>query len=627
MYENNICSIIIYLWIPLVIVSLLSLAYLVIKYKKETDPIKKDNLESMIKYPIVLLIFSILSIPFWDFLIQAGILPLDCKKEAQISSSDRIINTFSDGSKQKNISFIVEGGFNSDTEIIIPRNAKITRATLDLVHSPEEIWIDHFYNWSYVESHESAGLNQDEGYAFLEARKLDVNTTTYLEGSRIFDDVYIRKGGEIRVPHMRTLNLVVRGTLTIEPGSGIRADGTLDQHNTGKEYDKSSGETASGGGGGGYGGIGGNGGDDPPMRGGKGGTPYGSETEPISPGENGAAGGGTRAESGSGYPGTGGYGGSAIIIRADRAVVDGYITANGGNGEDSTTTDGSAGGGGGSGGSIQLSARTLVLNGEITANGGNGGNDQQSSKSESDGGGGSGSGGRIAITYSTKGGYGKVSAAGGKGGQSTDPSKKGADGGEGTVYWAAREMPTMSIISANITSQKLIFDNLRAWKKFYANSTIPGGSDIKYGIIEPYSGRILCKIDPKEALQGYDIENCSGNADSIELRTEMDTITFSRTPILYYWEIFYDTEIKNLEMDIGTEQITEYSTNAFSGNVTISDDNTKPGITEVLNRLAKECTCRGCNPTEDYKCKIRIRFASKSSGKLTVENPQIEYYE
>lgn len=626
MYENIVCTIVTYLWVPLVLVSLLVLAYQVIKYRKEKDPLEKDKRESMIKYPVILLIFSIISIPFWDFLIQAGVLPLNCKTEAQILGSNHVINDFSDGSKQKNISFIIEGGFNSDTEIIIPRNAKINKATLDLVHQPEETWIDHFYNWSYVESHESAGLNQDEGYAFLEARKLDVNTTISLDGSQIFDDVYIRKGGEIRVPHMRTLDLAVRGTLTIEPGSGIRADGTLDRHNTGKEYDKVSGETASGGGGGGYGGSGGKGGDDPPMRGGNGGVPYGSETEPIDIGERGAAGGGTRADSGSGYPGSGGYGGSAIKIQADRVVVDGYITANGGNGEDSSMSDGSAGGGGGSGGSIQLTARTLILNGEITANGGNGGNDQ-SDKSDSDGGGGGGSGGRISISYNQKGGFGKASAAGGKGGQSREPAKNGADGGAGTVYWASKEMSAMSIISANITSKEISFDNLGAWKKFYANTTIPGGSDIKFSIIEPYSGRTICKIGPQEALHGYDIETCSGNADSIKLQTEMNTITFSRTPILYYWGILYDTEIKDLEMDIGTEQITEYSTKAFSGKITISDDNTKPGITEVLNKLVKECTCRGCNPTGDYQCKINIRFSSKSSGKLTVENPQIEYSE
>ena len=626
MEENILCTIVRYLWVPLVAFSFLLFAYLFIKYQREKDLMEKDKLGARLKYPIILLIFSLISISFWDFLLSENLLPLDCIGSVSIFSSTHIINAFSDNSSQKNISFGIDGGFNSDTELLLPRTGKITNVKIELEHDPEETWTDEFYNWSFVESHDSAEIDPEEGYAFLKTRKLDVNTTTYLDGTQIFDDVYIRKGGEIRVPYRSRLNLIIRGTLTIEPDSGINADGTLKEHNNGNEYDKNAG-AASGGGGGGYGGKGGKGGDDPPMSGGNGGIPYGSETEPTDDGENGASGGGTNAPSGSGYTGSGGYGGSAVSIFADRIMLDGYISANGGNGEDSRIGEGSAGGGGGSGGSIIIVARNLILNGEITASGGKGGNDLQINNAFSDGGGGGGSGGRISITYNKKGGFGKATAARGTGGKSTSSVQNGADGGDGTVYWATKEIPTLSVITANITSKKIYFDNLGNWRKFYANATTPAGSDIRYYILNEYDNQILCTIEPKEALKGYDIETCIGHSDSIKLHAVMNTITFSRTPILDYWKIHYDTDIKKLEMDIGTEQITEYKNDAFRGSVMISDNNTIPKITGLLNDLAKECKCRGCSPTADYKCKVDIRFSSSSSGRLIVKSPEIEYYD
>jgi len=207
MEENILCTVIRNLWMPLVILSLLLLAYLFVRYQRETDLMKKEHRKEMLKYPIILLLFSIISISFWDFLISGGILPIDCHGELTIFSSTHAIKTFADNSSEKNISFSLEGGFNSDTEIILPRSGRITKAKFALEHDPEAVYFDGFNNWSGIESHEGVEINADEGYAYIKARTLDLNQTQYLEGTQIFDDVYIRKGGELRVPVGKMLDL------------------------------------------------------------------------------------------------------------------------------------------------------------------------------------------------------------------------------------------------------------------------------------------------------------------------------------------------------------------------------------------------------------------------------------
>ncbi|NLF38299.1 carboxypeptidase regulatory-like domain-containing protein [bacterium] len=126
----------------------------------------------------------------------------------------------------------------------------------------------------------------------------------------------------------------------------------------------------SGGGGGGYGGVGGNGAD------GLGGVTYGSQYHPIDLGSGG----------GCGDEGTPtGHGGSAIILSvADTLLLDGLISVNGGNG---TAHDC----GGGAGGSIYVRTATLNGGGRFTANGGDGTPYA-----------GSGGGGRIAVYYATE---------------------------------------------------------------------------------------------------------------------------------------------------------------------------------------------------------------------------------
>ena len=124
---------------------------------------------------------------------------------------------------------------------------------------------------------------------------------------------------------------------------------------------------ATGGGGGGYGGWGGNG------DGGAGGAPYGSQYNPVDLGSGGGCGDeGTAA----------GHGGGAINLTVGNTLMlDGIISANGGNG---TVNDCA----GGSGGSILARVGTLNGSGRFMANGGNGTAYA-----------GAGGGGRVAVYY------------------------------------------------------------------------------------------------------------------------------------------------------------------------------------------------------------------------------------
>lgn len=109
-------------------------------------------------------------------------------------------------------------------------------------------------------------------------------------------------------------------------------------------------------------------------------------------------------------------------------------TMKGGSGGGGAGGDGTAGPGGGAGGAIVfLLARTLILNGTISANGGAGGTPAAGNR----GGGGGGGGGFVGVGYITKSGAGTLSANGGAGGVATGTGVAGAAGTAGTVKeWA-----------------------------------------------------------------------------------------------------------------------------------------------------------------------------------------------
>ena len=626
--DNILCIIIRFAWVPLAALSLIATVFLVLRRQRETDLLERDRIGSRIKYPLILLVFSLVSIPFWDFLISGGLIPIECTTGQIIITNANTIKEFSNSSTVINIAFPAEGGFNSDVGFKIPRNAHITKAKIEIEHPTEDAFTDDFTNWDYLESRDGLDISQnDSGYIFLKARNLEVTAPITMEGTQVFDTLQIKKGGIIKVPQRGKLSLIVKGTLSIDDGGGIDASGKINNKSQDKEYVSDEGTGASGGGGGGYGGRGGNGGDDEGLRGGAGGEPYGSDIEPNIPGNDGARGGGTIAKSGSGYPSSGGAAGGVIRIEALKIFVDGYISADGGNGEDSTPSDGTAGGGGGSGGSIILIANNLMLNGQVTANGGNGGNDRQSDYSGSDGGGGGGSGGRIAITYTKNSTFGTVSVNGGIGGKSyknSRPASDGQYGQDGTIVWKQEELRGMSIVYTNITSKALEPDNLKEWKKIYANWTDVEGSTLKFKILYPKTNETLCDIDPKEALHGYDVTECISGKEAVTLQAEVATMSITRSSRIYSWSIHYDTAIKDLEMDSGGDLVPEYENESFTGTATISDENTNPRLSDELNKLSKDCDCRGCTPTEDY-CLVQIRFSTKSSGQLIIKNPEIEY--
>jgi len=625
--ENIICTTIKLMWIPPALLSLIVVAVLFLKRQREPDYLEKDNIERKIKYPIIAFILCILFTPVLDFFVSGALFPIDCKNDELFTNpGSHTLREFSDGTTQKNISFIESGSFNSDVSIKIPWGAKVTSAKIGLEHPTENMWEDEFYDHSKSESDGGIGIEPKEHYAYIMMRKLEVNETVTLEGKQIYDDVYVGKTGSIIVGWSKKLNLVVRGTLTIESGGKISASGQPDVKAEDYEYVLATREPtidASGGGGGGYGGDGGKGGDNGKKQGGRGGTTYGKDTNPIERGMNGAKGGGAEDTDPRGAPGTGGSGGGVIIIDANKLILNGKIESDGADGGYGTPSKGTAGGGGGSGGSVYLTTKNLLHNGLITADGGNGGDDLGSPEN-SDGGGGGAGGGRIYVVYEKKTGYGDASVKGGAGGKSSDQSKNGIAGTKGTINWQYKEISEMSLIKANLSSVEINPDNRKTWQVFYANATNPAGSDTQYAIINSLTGEVLCDLKNVNPVNGYNITECIGRAEGIKLQAYLSTISFQRTPKLYNWKVSYESEIKGLKMDIGIDQIEEYENPSFGGGINLTDKNANYKLTEQLNKLIKECNCRGCTPTNEY-CIISIRFESKTSGSLYVKNPEIGY--
>lgn len=184
------------------------------------------------------------------------------------------------------------------------------------------------------------------------------------------------------------VRLVVKGDFTLASGASIVGDGVgfpsdrgIGRGNAGVGY--------SGGGGGANGGNGGNGQSDGSNQPAQGGSKFGDQLLPVTLGAGGGA---------SGVGAKGGTGGGSFTVIAKgklspegqyqdgNIVVNGTISMNG-----TAGLTGSPGGGGGAGGSILLHGNTCVIDGTLSATGGEGGN--------SDIDGGSGGGGRVSVLY------------------------------------------------------------------------------------------------------------------------------------------------------------------------------------------------------------------------------------
>lgn len=207
--------------------------------------------------------------------------------------------------------------------------------------------------------------------------------------------------------------------LTIEPGGRIDVNG---KGYGGQVWDNYTGPGGASngdiwnhpGGGAGHGGEGG----DSTVLSFPGGGSYGTALNPVDLGS-----GGGKANGPGGYYATakGGDGGGSVKLAVSNILtVDGIISADGGSGG---VVD-RYGSGGGSGGSIHITANTVAGSGNITANGGNGGDAVYNSHfPDKDGGG--GAGGRIALYCAANALTGRVNAYGGWGYQ---------NGAAGTVF-------------------------------------------------------------------------------------------------------------------------------------------------------------------------------------------------
>ncbi len=239
------------------------------------------------------------------------------------------------------------------------------------------------------------------------------------------------------------LDLVVLGNVDIATGGAIAVDANGFAQASGPGAGQSAGGSGSGAG---YGGLGGASATTAP-----GGTNYGSAQQPVDQGSGGGFG------SGPLYGGS--EGGGAIRLNVGGVLtLNGELSANG----DWGLQDNS---GGGSGGSIWVIAGTLVGNGQITANGGEG---------ELYGGGG-GAGGRIALYSRANFFTGLASVFGGEG------DFRGADG---SIFYSTNlalqvlSHTPVGIVSSGVSYVDLAFNQAPAPVSFSAadvSLTTPNG--------------------------------------------------------------------------------------------------------------------------------------------------------
>jgi cysteine-rich repeat protein len=218
------------------------------------------------------------------------------------------------------------------------------------------------------------------------------------------------------------------GSIDVQSGGNINVNSKGFTGTNGSGAGGSSTYTYDGGAGGGHGGNGGTAGRDNASANtaASGGITNDSVTDPVLPGSGGGSNpsGGSCAASG---------GGAVKLSVSGTLSVNGNITANGGNGTYCTN----AGGGGGAGGSIYIydSSGAMAMTGTtgtITANGGTGGN---GGPGAGWGGGGGGAGGRVSIRANTSTYLGTQQAYGSAGGIGDNPPKEtGYTGGAGTIF-------------------------------------------------------------------------------------------------------------------------------------------------------------------------------------------------
>jgi len=248
----------------------------------------------------------------------------------------------------------------------------------------------------------------------------------YLAGEHHYENIIISGGGSIRLTEyggeqevqgkliLNCDSLVISNSSMI---NGVGAGGQFGQGIGGNGGNGQNEGRYSGGGGGSHSGIGGMGGGDVP---GIGGTPYGDINE-----LNRGSWGGIGYGSDNSYRGKGGGG---IHIISKYAQINGNIMMDG---TSANVNEGQGGSGGGSGGMIKLDIKTLLITGELSTKGGNGGNGLESTNY---GGGGGGGGGRITIKTESMIDTSLLQVNGGIGGDN-GYGYPGITGTEGDIYY------------------------------------------------------------------------------------------------------------------------------------------------------------------------------------------------
>ncbi|KKM01472.1 hypothetical protein LCGC14_1794090, partial [marine sediment metagenome] len=280
-----------------------------------------------------------------------------------------------------------------------------------------------------------------------------------------FNKLTIASGGILTTSTLKKLEFKAK-EVVVESGGIIDVSGKgYSGGATSGNYTSNPGQGQGGGSNTGGGGYGGAGGDGSAWAGG--GTAYGLYPDPITFGSGGSSG-----SSSSSVNGAGGTGGGALVLKTGSLILNGQILANGLNGVSGNAW--SSGGAGGSGGGVYIAVTNgISFNaGNISANGGNAGGGSGAAARGSGG----GAGGRIVINGVST---GILSISGGSGGSSTNSNyPDGEPGAAGEIKSSAYQ-----IASPNSKS----FHGLSTNTKYYIRSR---AYDYASGTVSAYSNEL-----------------------------------------------------------------------------------------------------------------------------------------
>ncbi|MFA5127231.1 MAG: LamG-like jellyroll fold domain-containing protein [Patescibacteria group bacterium] len=341
---------------------------------------------------------------------------LDIMREIDNQSGSKIYISYGFSAQEKN----TDGSLaNPD----LPFNMYVAREVV--IDDGVNNWSGYQYQYAAGKTMEIASekLRDVYGFAKVTNRQGQALPIDLGDGS---DGVYVSTGNDIWETDKNFTSILINEGHTVVVKNGIKIknqgvaviNGILSALGQGYQYDESGpGQggsgllcgiyNAAGGGGGSYGGLG-TAGQEPSGCSNKAGQPgptYGYEDLNIMfLGSSGGNGGDVGRGGGYGDAGAGGNGGGIIILNSLSLElgINGQINANGQDGGSATLDSGlwsGAGGGGGSGGSIYIQTieTTSIGSGQVKALGGQGGNEYHSVGMEPSGNGGVGGDGRIRI--------------------------------------------------------------------------------------------------------------------------------------------------------------------------------------------------------------------------------------